>query len=385
MMKMETLEGMAFSKNLNFNICMQCGRCSGICPLFSKSHLNPRKLMLEIAYTTTSIRTYPPLNIYERSDIWDCTTCSTCSSYCPRDAKPLDVVIELRSIFIERGNIPRTLADVLEAVYKYGNPWGLNPAKRTDWAQGLDVKYASSQNRNNLLYFVGCAASYDTRAQEIAKAMVKNLNTLGVNFSILGNEEKCCGNEVYSLGEKGLFEDLKTYNLNLFTKYNVQEVIVTSPHCYNALKNKYNLKDEPSVKHYTQYFAELIDIGKLEFSKKIEKVVTYQDPCFLGKHNNIYDEPRRIIENIPGVTFKEFNKSRRQSVCCEGGGGRMWYDIPGGRLAENRVKDAAEMGVEIVAVACPFCLLTIEDAIKTTGNEGRIQVKDITELISEAL
>ncbi|MEM2463790.1 MAG: (Fe-S)-binding protein [Candidatus Bathyarchaeia archaeon] len=382
---MEMLEGTTILKNLNFNICMQCGKCSGTCPLFSKSGLNPRRLMLEIAYATTFIRTFPPLNIYERSDIWNCTACSTCSSYCPRDAKPLDVVIELRSIFIERGNIPRTLADVLESIYKYGNPWGLSPVKRAGWAQGLNVKYASSQNRNDLLYFVGCAASYDTRAQEIARAIVKNLSMVGVDFSILGNEEKCCGNEVYSLGEKGLFEDLKTYNLNLFTRYNVQEIIVTSPHCYNALKNRYNLKDKPLVKHYTQYFAELIDSDKLKFSKKIERVVTYQDPCFLGKHNNIYDEPRKIIENIPGVTFKEFSKSRRQSVCCEGGGGRMWYDIPDGRLAEKRVKEAVEMGVEIIAVACPFCLLTIEDAIKITGNEERIQAKDITELISEAL
>ncbi|MEM3703852.1 MAG: (Fe-S)-binding protein [Candidatus Bathyarchaeia archaeon] len=382
---METLEGISLLKSLNFNICMQCGKCSGSCPLFSKSRLNPRRLMLEIAYTTTPVRTYPPLNIYERSDVWDCTTCSTCSSYCPRDAKPLDVVIQLRSIFIERGSIPRTLADVLEAVYKYGNPWGLNLAKRAEWTEGLNVKHANSKERNDLLYFVGCAASYDNRTQEMAKAMVKNLNTLGIDFSILGNEEKCCGNEIYSLGEKGLFEDLKTHNLNLFTQYNVQKIITTSPHCYNAFKNRYNLKDEPVVKHYTQYFAELIDLGKIKFSKEIKKVIAYQDPCFLGKHNNVYEEPRKILENIPGVTFTEFSRSRRQSVCCEGGGGRMWYDVPGGRLAEKRVKDAVEMGAEIIAVACPFCLLTIEDAIKTTGNEGRVQVKDLTELISEAL
>jgi Fe-S oxidoreductase len=382
---METLESLTLLKNLNFNICMQCGKCSGSCPLFSKSRLNPRRLMLEIAYTTTSIRTYPPLNIYERNDVWDCTTCSTCSYYCPRDAKPLDVVIELRSIFIERGNIPHILADVLEATYKYGNPWGLNPAKRTGWAEGLNVKYANSKERNDLLYFVGCAASYDNRAQELAKAMARNLNTLGIDFSILGNEEKCCGNEIYSLGEKGLFEDLKIYNLDLFTKYKVQEIITTSPHCYNAFKNRYNLKNEPLVRHYTQYFAELLDLGKIKFSKKIEKVITYHDPCFLGKHNDVYEEPRKILENIPGVTFKEFSKSRWRSICCEGGGGRMWYDIPGGRLAEKRVNEAVEMGAEIIAVACPFCLLTVEDAIKTTGNEGRVQVKDITELISEAL
>jgi Fe-S oxidoreductase len=378
-------EDMAVFKDLNFNVCMQCGKCSGSCPLFSKSSLNPRKLMLEIAYLVAPLTTYPPLNIRERRDVWDCTTCSTCSSYCPREAKPLDVIIGLRAFLLEQGLIPRTLADVLEAVYKYGNPWGLSPSKRDMWARELKVKYASSEKKNDLLYFVGCAASYDTRVQEVAKAIVGNLNALGIDFSILGNEEKCCGNEIYSLGEKGLFEDLERQNLKLFEQYNVQEIIVTSPHCYNAFKNRYALKKGLQVKHYTQYFADLIDSQKLKFSKRIEKVVTYHDPCFLGKHNNVYDEPRKIIESIPGITFTEFSKSRKRSVCCEGGGGRMWYDVFGGRLAEKRVKEAVDFGAEIIAVACPFCLLTFEDAIKTTGNEGRIQVKDIMELVNEAL
>ncbi|MEM3703385.1 MAG: (Fe-S)-binding protein [Candidatus Bathyarchaeia archaeon] len=378
-------ESMAIFKDLNFNVCMQCGKCSGSCPLFSKSPLNPRKLMLEMAYLTSSLITYPPLNVRERSDVWDCTTCSTCSFYCPRDAKPLDVIIGLRAFLLEQGLVPRTLADVLEAVYKYGNPWGLSPSKRDMWARDLKVKYASSEKENDLLYFVGCAASYDNRAQEVAKAIVKNLNLLGIDFSILGNEEKCCGNEIYSLGEKGLFEDLERHNLKLFEQYNVHEIVVTSPHCYHAFKNRYTLKRGLQVKHYTQYFAELIDSQKLKLSKKIEKVVTYHDPCFLGKHNNVYDEPRKIIEGIPGVTFVEFSKSKKRSVCCEGGGGRMWYDVPGGRLAEKRVKEAVDLGVEIIAVACPFCLLTFEDAIKTTGNEGKIEVKDIMELVNEAL
>lgn len=381
---MRMSEGMVVFKDLNFNVCMQCGKCSGSCPMFSKSQLNPRKLMLEIAYLISPLTTYPPLNINKRSDVWDCTTCSTCSYYCPREAKPLDVVIALRSLLLEQGLVPRTLADVLEAVYKYGNPWGLSPSERASWTQDVKVRYANSEKKNDLLFFVGCAASYDIRAQEVARAIAGNLNALGINFSILGNEEKCCGNEIYSLGEKGLFEDLKEHNLRLFDQYNLQEIIVASPHCYHAFKNRYELKRGLQVKHYTQYFAELIDSQKLKFLKRIEKTVTYHDPCFLGKHNNVYDEPRRIIESIPGITFIEFSKSRKRSVCCEGGGGRMWYDVPGGRLAEKRVNEAVDMEAEIIAVACPFCLLTFEDAIKTTGNEGKIQVKDIAELIKEA-
>jgi len=249
---------------------------------------------------------------------------------------------------------------------------------------GLKVKYVSEGEKTELLYFVGCAASYDSRAQEVARALVKNLNTLGIDFSILGNKETCCGNEVYSLGEKGLFEILVEKNLSLLDRYGISRILTTSPHCFNAFKNKYG--KDLTVQHYTQYFADLIDKGKLKFPQRIEKVVTYQDPCFLGKHNDIYDEPRKIIENIPGIKLVELNLSRGRSVCCEGGGGRMWYDIPGerGRLAETRVKEAIDVGADTLAVACPFCLLTFDDAIKTTGNEDKIQVMDIMELVAEA-
>jgi Fe-S oxidoreductase len=378
------MEELSAIKKLNFNVCMQCGKCTGSCPVFPKSKLNPRRLMLETAYLISPLTMHPPLNIYEKSEVWDCTTCSTCSYRCPREVEPMDVLIGLRGLLIEQGRVPPTLGDALEGVYKYGNPWGLSPSKRSEWAQDLKVKYVSEGEKAELLYFVGCAASYDSRAQEVARALVKNLNTLDIDFSILGNKETCCGNEVYSLGEKGLFEILVEKNLSLLDQYDISRILTTSPHCFNAFKNKYG--KDLTVQHYTQYFADLIDKGKLKFPQRIEKVVTYQDPCFLGKHNNIYDEPRKIIENIPGVKLVELNLSRGRSVCCEGGGGRMWYDIPGerGRLAETRVKEAIDVGADTLAVACPFCLLTFDDAIKTTGNEDKIQVMDIMELVAEA-
>ncbi len=380
MAKIEELDAI---KKLNFNVCMQCGECTGSCPVFSKSKLNPRRLMLETAYMISSLTMYPPLNIYEKSEVWDCTTCSTCSSRCPRDVKPMDVLIGLRGLLIEEGRVPSTLGEALEGVYKYGNPWGLSRSKRSDWIQDLKIKYASEDEKTDLLYFVGCAASYDSRAQEVARALAKNLNALGIDFSILGNKETCCGNEVYSLGEKGLFEELAEKNLGLFDRYGVSRIITTSPHCFHAFKNRYG--KELDVQHYTQYFADWIDKGKVKFSGKVEAVVTYQDPCFLGKHNNIYDEPRKILENIPGVKFSELNLSKGRSVCCEGGGGRMWHDIPGERLAEIRVREALDVGAKILAVACPFCLLTFDDAIKTTGTEDSIQIMDIMELLAKAL
>ena len=378
-----TNEEFAAIKKLNFNMCMQCGECTGSCPISPKSQLNPRRHMLETAYLVSPLTMRPPLKIYERNEIWDCTACSTCSYLCPREVKPLDIIIGLRGLLVEQGRIPSTLGDALEGVYKYGNPWGLSRSKRSDWAQDLKVKYVSEGEKADLLYFVGCAASYDSRAQEVARAIVKNFNALDIDFSILGNKETCCGNEIYSLGEKGLFEELVQKNLDLLDRYGVQKIVTISPHCFHAFKNRYGR--ELPVKHYTQYFANLIDEGKLKLSGKIEKAVTYQDPCFLGKHNDIYDEPRKIIESIPSVRFVELSRSRKRSVCCEGGGGRMWHDIPGERLAEGRIREALDVGAEIIVVACPFCLLTFDDAIKTTGNEEKIQVKDIMELVAEAL
>ncbi len=377
------LEGLNALKTLNFNVCMQCGECTGSCPVSTKSNLNIRRHVREIAYMIFPLTMHPSLNIYERSEIWDCTTCGTCAYRCPRSVDLVEILTGMRGLLIEEGRVPSTLGEALEGVYKYGNPWGLSRSKRSDWAKDLPVKQVSESDDAGLLYFVGCAASYDSRAQQVAKATVKNFTNLGIDFSILGNKETCCGNEVYSLGEKGLFEILVEKNLELFDRYDIDNIITTSPHCFNAFKNRYG--KDLSVQHYTQYFADLIDKKKLEFSRKCEKVVTFQDPCFLGRHNDIYDEPRKIIESLPGVEFLELTMSRKRSVCCEGGGGRMWHDIPGERLAEARVKDAIEIGAEIIAVACPFCLLTYDDAIKTTGTEDEIQVMDIMELVSETL
>ena len=377
------MEELAAIKKLDFNMCMQCGKCTGSCPISPKSKLNPRRFMLETAYLISPLTMHPPLNIQEKGELWDCTTCSTCSYRCPREVKPMDVLIGLRGILVEQGNVPSTLGDALEGVYKYGNPWGLSRSKRSEWTQDLKVKYASEEEKIDLLYFVGCAASYDSRAQVVARAIVKNLNALSIDFSILGNKETCCGNEILSLGEKGLFEEIAENNIALFDRYGVQKIVTTSPHCFHAFKSRYGRA--LAVKHYTQYFADLIDEEKIRFSGKIGKVVTYQDPCFLGKHNDIYDEPRKIIESIPGLRFEELSRSGKRSVCCEGGGGRMWHDIPGERLAEDRVREALDVGAEIIVVACPFCLLTFDDAIKTTGNEEKIQVKDIMELVSETM
>ncbi len=359
--------------------CIQCGRCTAGCPVSLKSALNIRRLIREVIVDRLN-------KIYEQRELWDCTTCSTCTLRCPRGIKPHELVIGIRAALVEQGNIPVTARDALEGVFKHGNPWGRIRSKRSEWANGLAIKDVSKGDKADVLCFIGCAASYDPRVQEVAKALVNTLSRAGVDFGTLGNEESCCGSEARRIGEAGLFEMLVEDNLNLLHSYGIRQIVTICPHGYNVFKNEYR---DPSleVKHYTQFVADLIKQGRLTFSGEIRKVITYHDPCFLGKQNKVFDEPRSIISAIPGVTFVELDRSRERSLCCEGGGGRMWVEASdsGERLAEMRIRQAVDSGAEILATACPFCLLNLEDAAKTTGYGDRIEVKDIMELVSTAI
>ena len=355
--------------------CIQCGMCTGSCPVSRKTNLNIRQYMREVALTGK-------LTIHPQNELWSCTTCSTCGIRCPKELNPYEFLIDIRSLAVEEGQIAPTIRDALESIFKNGNPWGRIRSKRSEWAQDLNVKHISQGAE--ILYFVGCTPAYDPRVQGIAKSLVKCFEKAGVHFGILGDEENCCGSEVYGMGEKGLFEFLVEENMKSFNKYNVKQVVTSCPHAFHAFKNRYEQKSF-EVLHYTQMLADLVENGKLTFSKEVSKKVIYHDPCFLGKQNGIYDEPRKVIESVPGVTPLEFDRSRSRSLCCEGGGGRMWIDVPGERLSETRINDAVESGAEILATACPFCLLTLEDAVKTTGFEGKIQILDVAELLALAL
>ena len=360
--------------------CFQCGKCLSGCPVSLKSILNIRRLMREVLLSGD------PEKIYERSELWDCTTCQTCTLRCPRGLKPHELIVAIRALLVEDGNIPKTVIDALEGVFKHGNPWGRVRSKRAEWAADLNILDFSRGDQAGLLYFACCAASYDPRVQEVARSLVKSLKAAHVDFGFLGNEETCCGSEVRRMGEEGLFEMLVEDNLKLFAGYGITRMITTSPHCFNTFKNEYT-GHNIEVKHYTQYVAGLIDKGDLQFTREINKKVTYQDPCYLGKQNRVFDEPRSILRSLPGVTFIDFDRSRERSLCCEGGGGRMFVEASGSgeRTAAIRIRDAIEMGVDIIATACPFCLLTLEDAVKTTGNEGKVVIRDIMELVCEAL
>jgi Fe-S oxidoreductase len=360
--------------------CVQCGKCTGGCPVSVISSLNVRKILNQTLMQ-------PSLTFHsEKSELWQCTTCMTCSLRCPKGIKPLDVIVQVRGQLIESGRIQSTMRDALESIFLHGNPWGKPREKRAEWAADLDVKVTDPENQVDLVYYVGCGAAYDPRLQKLARDIVQVLNKAGVSFGLLGDEESCCGNEVRRMGEVGLFEELLESNLKLFQKRGVLQLMTTSPHCFNVFKNECP-GFEGQVRHYTQVIWELLQDERLTFSKELGWRVTYHDPCFLGKQNGVFEEPRGILGKIPGLEFAELDRSRERSLCCEGGGGRMWIEslIPQERLAEVRVRDAVDLGAEVLVTACPFCLLTLEDAVKTTGNEEKIRVLDLIEIVEAAL
>jgi len=372
------IQGRQFSKEHELYACIQCGKCTGGCPMAIKTNLNPRSLIYQLLLSGNGF------DVEGLGELWDCTTCSTCSSRCPKQVNPMDMIISLRGVLVEGGRIHPNIKTALESTYRQGNPLTMAREDRGVWASGLEV--AAYTEQTEYLYFVGCTPSYDPQAQKSARALVNILNQAGVSYGILKTEESCCGSEVRRLGELGLFEMIIEENTEMYRALNVTKMITTSPHCFNTFKNDYPSGDM-QVQHYTQILAELIENGALNFTGKVEKIVTYQDPCYLGKHNQVFDEPRFVLKRIPGVKLVDMDRSREKSLCCEGGGGRMWLEgtNPGTRLARMRVQEALETGAEILATACPFCLLTLEEAVQHEGAQEKLQVMDIAEIAAQAL
>jgi Fe-S oxidoreductase len=366
-------------QDAHLDLCIQCGTCTGGCPVKFRSPLNMRRLVRETSLDTNFSQ------ILKRPELWACTTCSTCSLRCPAGVKNVEMIMAIRNILARQGEVPSTIRDALEQTLLHGNPWGRFRDRRADWAKDLGVKIVGEEETETLFY-VGCTPSYDPKAQNISKALVKIFQRVGLDFGILGKKETCCGNEIRRMGEQTLFKKLAKDNLALFQKCGLKKIITISPHCYNAFKNDYP-ENDLEVLHYTQLLSDWIGSGKLKLEKSLNIKATYQDPCFLGKQNKIFEEPRRILASIPGLDYVEMDRSRERSLCCEGGGGRMWAEggTTGSRNGEIRIREALGQGANVISTSCPFCLLTLEDAVKISGRASEIVVKDISELVAEAM
>jgi Fe-S oxidoreductase len=362
--------------------CIQCGRCTGGCPVSIKTALNIRSIIYEALIEDT-------VDPSGMDVLWDCTNCLTCTIRCPKDIQPADVIVGLRGYIVGEGKgVPPRVRDALMSAFTRGNTLGFATEDREQWVEGLDfeVKNVLDEGQTDLLFYVGCTPAYDPRIQPVTRALATVFQRAGIDFGTMGADEMCCGNEIKRIGESEGFESMVEEYHEMLGEFQARRMVTVSPHCYNTFHNEYG--DMPfSVQHYTQLLTELLEGGKLALPNEVRKKVTYHDPCFLGKHNHIYDEPRHILQSIPGVEFEDLDRSRERSVCCEGGGGRMWAEGTNieERLAHQRVRDAVDMGAEVLAVACPFCLLTLEDAVKILELEDQLQVLDIMELVAQAM
>lgn len=360
--------------------CYQCGRCDTVCPWNRVRTFSMRLLIREATFGLTEI---------EREEIWRCTTCGKCVQKCPREVKQIDNMIALRRFASGYGVFPAPVKPVRTAganLASDGNPFGEDRAKRADWAQGLPVKpFAEGME---ILYFPGCYLSYDARLKKVAAATVNILNKAGVDFGILGVKENCCGESIRKTGNEEVFKRLAKENIKTWIEHGVRKILVSSPHCYETFKNEYpeEFRVNFEIVHITQYLFELINEGRLKINKEYLKKITYHDPCYLGRHNGIFDEPREVLKKIPGLELNEMPESREESLCCGMGGGRIWIETQkSDRFANIRLEQALEAGAEELVTACPYCITNFEDSRLVLNYDDAIHVKDITEILQEVI
>jgi Fe-S oxidoreductase len=359
--------------------CYQCGKCDTVCPWNRVRKFSMRKLIREATFGVSEI---------EKEEIWRCTTCGKCPQRCPRDVKQIDDMISLRRMATGYGVFPAAVKPyraVSSGLTGQGNPFNEDRKTRADWAEGLNVKtFAEGMD---VLYFPCCYCSYDPRLKKVAQATVKILQKAGVDFGILGSKENCCGESIRRTGNEVVFKKLAKENIKTFVDNGVKKILVSSPHCYHTFKNEYpDFKVNFDVIHVSQYLSGLVNEGKLQITKEYGKKITYHDPCYLGRHNGVYDEPRGVLNKIPGLELNEMPETRVDSLCCGMGGGRIWAETEKHeRFSNLRVEQAIELGAEEVVTSCPYCITALEDSRLVTNHADDIQIKDISEILQEVI
>ncbi len=369
-------------------LCLECGNCSGICPFGYLMAYPPSRLIAMMRADRIN-------KVMETDTVWMCVSCYACTQVCPSQIPVTPgLMTTIKEELLLAGNVPAELQTALQNSQRYGNPLGESPRKRADWIAGIQpgVKIlAKTKQPVDVLWFVGDYASYHPRVVSTTKALAKILNALGVDFGILGPEETTDGDSQRLAGEHGLFEMLAEKNGKVFSKYQFNKIITTDPHAYNAIKNEYpKLGISYPVQHFTEYLVEKIDQLKPLLKKELKAKVTFHDACYLGRANGIFDQPRELLNAIPGVELVEMAHHRTNSLCCGGGGGGMWLDgfqweKAHVRLSDWRVGEALSANADVLAVACPYEAPRFEDAAKTMKGADQLKVRDIAELLAEAM
>jgi len=404
----QRLEDFTWKHILDFYTCTECGRCTDNCPANAVGRpLSPKLLTLKLrdhAYEQYPIFEFKMATGKEKKEkkgetiagglisseeIWSCTTCGACEEECPVFIEYIDKIVDMRRYLVENAKNPSTFNQVFMHFEKTGNPFGKPPSKRSEWikdVEEIDVKVLKQGDSVETLYFVDSYGSYDPRMQAIACAIVRGLHQAGISFGILGPMEKDSGHQVRRMGEEGLFQLLMEENVEALGTVQFSNIITTDPHAFNTLKKDY--PGDLNVSHYVPFFLDLVTSGKLRPRKKVkERIYTYHDPCYLGRHNDIYEAPRQLLKALPGMRFVEMERNRDRSFCCGGADVILWHELEHEeiRMAEKRVRMALDAGASCIVTACPFCLIHIEDAIKTAGLEESIEVIDLMELLLTTL
>ena len=362
-----------------FKYCYQCGMCDTVCPWNRVRNFSMRKLIRQATFGLTEI---------ENEEMWRCTTCGRCPQRCPRGVGIIEVGVATRRMATEFGVFPNSVSPIRgvgNSLMSDGNPLSGDRAKRADWAKGLDIKAFSDDME--ILYFPGCYLCYDPRLKKVAAATANILKKAGVEFGILGTQENCCGESIRKTGNEDTFKHLAKENIKAFIDNGVKKILVSSPHCYHTFKNEYpEFMVNFEVVHMSQYLLELINEGRLQLTKDYGKKITYHDPCYLGRHNGIFDEPREALKKVPGSELIEMPDSREDSLCCGGGGGRIWMETPKGeRFCDLRVEQSVGVGAEVLVTACPYCITNFEDSRLSLEYDEATEIKDITEVIQEVI
>lgn len=362
-----------------FKLCYQCGLCDAVCPWNRVRNFSMRKLIREATFGLTDI---------ESENLWRCTTCGRCPQYCPRGVKQIESGVALRRIAAENDIFPGPIAPlrtVSVGLMGEGNPFNEDRKKRADWAEGLSVKPFTEGME--VLYFSCCYLSYAPRLKKVAAATVDILNKAGVKFGILGTKESCCGESIRKTGSEDLFKKLAKDNIKAFVDSGVKKILVSSPHSYHTFKNEYpEFMVNFEVVHISEYLSELIKDGRLKLTKEYPKKVTYHDPCYAGRHNGIFDQPREVLKSISGLELVEMADTRSDSLCCGGGGGRIWVEtLKEERFSEIRVNQAIDVGAEVLVTSCPYCITNFEDTRLSLEDSEVIEIKDITEIVQEMM
>jgi Fe-S oxidoreductase len=390
---------MSWKDVLDYYSCTECGRCQDVCPAYNtQKPLSPKMLILDLKNNLYRNKekvlagqfdeVTHVIDDYVTEDvIWACTSCRACEIACPVFIEQTDKIYDIRrNLVMMESRFPPEVQSVFKNMETNATPWAFSAADRANWAEGLSIKTMAEDSKIDVLLWVGCAGAYDDRNKKVLKAFASLLKKAGVKFAILGTEEQCTGDPARRIGNEYLYQTLAKANIETLNKYEVKKIVTACPHCFNTIKNEYkDFGGHYEVFHHSEFLAHLISEGKIKPSKMVEQTVTFHDSCYLGRWNNIYDQPRNVIKSLPAVNLVEMKSHHDQSLCCGAGGGRMWMEENiGKRVNVSRTEQALSTNADIIASSCPFCMTMMSDGVKSKDMQGKVRVMDIAELIDQA-